>query len=239
MGASPIMNDVETTSLAGIGLLKDLSDEALEALAKRCSWRTYESSEQILDRQSDSCELCFVVSGRARVVNYSLSGREVTFDDRETGEYFGELAALDSQPRSANVVSLGESLIASLSQDALNDLLIEHPRVSVGLLQDMAGIVRASTDRIMDLSTLGANNRVHAELLRLAKDDIDEEANSARISPIPIHGDVASRVSTTRETVARVFSDLTREGILQRDSDALVILDVEQLVDMVEEVRGE
>jgi CRP-like cAMP-binding protein len=90
----------------------------------------------------------------------------------------------------------------------------------------------------MDLSTLGANNRVHAELLRLAGSNIQDD-NTARISPIPIHGDIASRVSTTRETVARVFSDLTREGTLKRDRDALIILDVEKLNDIVEQVRGE
>ena len=90
----------------------------------------------------------------------------------------------------------------------------------------------------MDLSTLGANNRVHAELLRLAKPGI-KEANTAEISPIPIHGDIASRVSTTRETVARVFSDLTREGILRRDQDTLIILDIDTLTDIVETVRGE
>ena len=66
-----------------------------------------------------------------------------------------------------------------------------------------------------------------------------KDDNTAEISPIPIHGDIASRVSTTRETLARVFSDLTQEGILQGDRDALVILDVEALTDIVETVRGE
>ena len=66
-----------------------------------------------------------------------------------------------------------------------------------------------------------------------------KDENTDEISPIPIHGDIASRVSTTRETVARFFSDLTREGILQRDCGNLVILDVEALTDIVETVRDE
>ena len=70
-----------------------------------------------------------------------------------------------------------------------------------------------TTDRINDLSTVGSNKRVHAEFLRLAKPGMKVE-NTAEISPIPIHGDIAVRVSTTRETVARVFSDLTRGDIL-------------------------
>ncbi|MEL0019630.1 MAG: Crp/Fnr family transcriptional regulator, partial [Rickettsiales bacterium] len=195
-------------------------------------------TEQVIDRQSDSCDLYFIVEGRARVVNYSLSGREVTFDDREGGQYFGELAALDGEPRSANVVALENTVVACLSREGFHELLMDYPQVAVKILMNLAKIVRISTDRIMDLSTLGANNRVHAELLRLAKPGMKDD-NTAVISPIPIHGDIASRVSTTRETVARVFSDLTREGILQRDRDALIILDVDHLTEIVEQVRGE
>ena len=54
-----------------------------------------------------------------------------------------------------------------------------------------------------------------------------------------MHGDIASRVSTTRETVARVLSDLSRQGMVERQKDRLVIDDVDRLEDMVEEVRGE
>ena len=64
------------------------------------------------------------------------------------------------------------------------------------------------------------------------------EGNTATISPIPVHGDIASRVSTTRETVARVMNDLARQGIVERTKDSLVLPDVDRLQEMVEEVRG-
>ena len=105
-------------------------------------------------------------------------------------------------------------------------------------MRSLAGIVHTSTDRIMDLSTLAANNRVQADLLRLDKAQ-NGDGDTAELSPIPVHSDIASRASTTRETVARVLNDLARRGVVERQKDALVVLDVEQLSDMVEEVRGE
>ena len=54
-----------------------------------------------------------------------------------------------------------------------------------------------------------------------------------------MHGDIASRVSTTRETVARVMNELARMGILERKKDVLIIRDIARLQEMVEEVRGE
>lgn len=108
--------EIENASLTSIELLSDLNAKALEDLSKRCSWRTFQINEEVIDRQSGSRVLCFIVKGRARVANYSLSGREVTFEDCKGGAYFGELAALDGEPRSTNIVALEETVAASLSQ---------------------------------------------------------------------------------------------------------------------------
>ena len=62
--------------------------------------------------------------------------------------------------------------------------------------------------------------------------------NAAVIQPIPVHSDIASRVSTTRETVARVLNDLARKGIVERTRNALLIRNVHLLHSMVQEVRG-
>ena len=232
------MQGAKNESLAGIRLFDGLSESALEDLSKRCRWHKYQPNEQVIDRFSDSRDLYLIVEGRVRVVNYSVTGREVTFDEREEGDYFGELAALDGEPRSANVIALNKLNVACLSQEAFNRLLLEHPQVTLKILNGLAKIVRASNKRIMDLSTVGANNRVHAEILRLALPGVRTD-NTAIVSPFPIHGDIASRVSTTRETVNRVFSDLSRRGIVKRSKSNLVVLDLIRLRKMIEDVVGE
>ncbi len=223
-------------SLATVKLLSGLNESALKSLEQRCRWQRFKVQEQIIDHNSDSRDVYFVVEGRARVVNYSLSGREITFDEIPAGQYFGEFAALDGQPRSANVVALTDTQVASVSPDTFLNLLRDNPGMAVEVMQELAKLIRASTDRIMDLSTLGAHNRVHSEILRearlYARDD-----NTAVISPIPVHGDIAARVSTTRETVARVFSDLTRQGLLKRNKSEIVVRDLDRLEQLVENLR--
>tara|TARA_R110002110_G_scaffold85816_3_gene223647 strand:+ start:23012 stop:23710 length:699 start_codon:yes stop_codon:yes gene_type:complete len=224
-------------TLADFPFLESLSDSARSALEQRARWVRYTTNDTIIDRETESRDVYFIVEGRVRVVNFSISGREITFDEMEPGGVFGELAALDGMPRSAAVVALTDTLVASISPDTFLNLLRDHPDLAIGVMQELAKIVRTSTERIMDLSTLGAHNRVHSEILREARAHAEEDANTARISPIPVHADIAARVSTTRETVARVLSDLTRQGLLKREKDALAILDLERLEDLVEEVR--
>ena len=231
------MTESRPASLDHVPLLAPLAPAERAALARQCKWRRFEEGEQIVDRLGDTHDLCFVAEGRARVVNHSMSGREISFDDVEPGGFFGEMSAIDGAPRSATVIALTPTVVAFLSPKRFEELMLSTPRVAIAVMKRLVSMVRSSTERIMDLSTLGANNRIHAELLRLARPDA-KGANTAVISPIPVHSDIAARVSTTRETVARVLGDLARDGVVERGDSALLIRDLKALRRLVEEVRG-
>jgi CRP/FNR family cyclic AMP-dependent transcriptional regulator len=225
-------------NLGNVELLSTLTQAERQTIERRCRWKRFAKDEQIIDRETDSTDVYFIANGAVRIVDYSLAGREITFDDIEAGGYFGELAALDGAKRSATVVATKDTLTASLDAAAFREVLATHPTMALTLLQRLARVIRQSTGRIMDLSSLGANNRIYAELLREARAG-GLSGNRAVIKPIPVHADLAGRVSTTRETVARVLSDLARKGIVEREKGALVILDVRRLSAMVEEFRGD
>jgi CRP-like cAMP-binding protein len=225
-------------SLEHVELLGALTAAERRAVERRCRWKHFAKDEQIIDRETDSTDVYFIASGAVRIVNYSLAGREITFDDIEAGGYFGELAALDGAKRSASVVATKDTLTASLDGASFREVLATHPTIALALLQRLARVIRQSTGRIMDLSSLGAHNRIYAELLREARTG-GLSGNRAVIKPIPVHAELAGRVSTTRETVARVLNDLARKKIVERGKGALVILDVRRLSSMVEEFRGD
>lgn len=233
------MAETAQHTLNHIDMLRGLPDGLRAEAARLCRWKRYAPGEQIIDRESDSRDVYFVVHGAVRIVIYSASGRELTLDDLLTGAFFGELAAIDGLPRSASAMAVHDTLIASLPADQFLRLLSAYPDMTMRVMRRLAAVVRAATERIIDLSTLGANNRVHAELLRLARTAEPDADGYPLLTPIPVHSDIASRVSTTRETVARVMNDLARAGIVKRERNALVVLDLDRLEEMVEAVRGE
>ena len=102
------MTEAAVASLDRIEILKPLKPDERAALARRCRWRRFGAGEQVFDRMSDSRDVCFVIEGRVRVVNHSVSGREISFDDIEAGGVVGELAAIDGALRSATVVALSD-----------------------------------------------------------------------------------------------------------------------------------
>jgi CRP-like cAMP-binding protein len=223
--------------LRGIALLAGLPRERLESLARQCAWRNVEAGKRIISRSARERDVYFIVSGRVRVTTYSAAGRQVTFRDFGAGEHFGEVAAIDGMPRSADVVALESSLLAALPREAFGRLLREEPAVAERLLQGLAALVRRLSERVIDLSTLGVHHRLHAELLRLAR-EAGVTGNRARIDPAPKHADLAGQVSTYREQVTREMSGLARAGVVGKDGRALVVLDVARLARMVDEVRS-
>ncbi len=224
-------------SLANVELFQACSEDERKRVAARCRWRKFQDGEIIIDRGADTHEVHFVVSGQVRVVDHGRSGREVSFETIDAGGIVGELAAIDGGERSASVVAEQPTVTAALDARTFVNVLADHPDVGLAMMRRLTRMVRAASGRIMELSTLGAHNRVHAELLRLARSKAGADAASARLYPIPVHAELAARVATTRETVARVMSDLTKKGLLQRDGNALVIPDLASLADLVTRVR--
>jgi len=222
--------------LRTVKLLAGLDAGALEELGQQCRWRRCPAGQRITSHEAPDQDVYLIVSGKVRITAFSAAGRQVTYRDVASAEWFGDLAAIDGHSRSAHVDALEDTVLASMKPAVFRRLLHEHPAVCDRVLARLVSLVRDLTERVFDFSTLGVQNRVHAELLRLAK-EAGVQGNMARIQPVPKHSDIASKISTYREQVTRELSALAKQGLLQRADGALVIPDIARLQRIVEEVR--
>ncbi len=224
----------DRTDLCGIELFSGLDPETLRDLKKRCRWYRFAANQIILDRGDHAKHnIYFVIKGTVRIVNYAPSGREIAFANVREGSYFGELEALTGKPRSASVVAVTECRLASLAPREFQSLLLDNPELGVQVITRLADIVQRCDERIMDLSTLTAVQRVHVELLHLAKPDTAEPGNWV-VHPLPTHSEIASRASTSRETVSRAMIQLAVAGVVERKGQTLYVRDHKRLVELAE-----
>ncbi len=224
--------------LAVIKEFKDLSLTNLEAIAQVCQWHWYEVNEEIIRYHDDSKNVFFITQGEMRVTFYSMCGKEVILCDLSAGEIFGELTAIDGHSRSATVVAKTSSLVAAISSSDFQELIYCNRQIAAAILQRLTGQIRRLTERVFEFSTLAVRNRIHAELLRLAKKHIIL-SNQVVISPIPTHVELANLVSTHREAVTRELNQLEKDKLILRKDHELHILDMAKLTEMVENVRGD
>jgi CRP-like cAMP-binding protein len=225
-------------ALRRITILAGLSNEGIGRIAETCKWQTYNAGQTIVDYRGSSSDVLFLLTGKARVINYSADGKSVVFVDLAAPALFGEIAAIDRGPRSAGVEALEPCTIASLSARSFEQLMLGEPKIAIAVLRHLAAEVRRLSERVFEFSTMVVQNRVQAELIRLAG-TVGQTCGEVVLSPAPSLSDIADRISTHREAVSRELSRLTALGLLRRDHGGLRITDIGRLTKLVNEAKGE
>ena len=237
----PALDELPLDALRRVQLLEGLPREVLLDVAAGCRFKRYRARQQLIARDDVDRDCFLILSGRLRVIAWSPGGREVSFREVGAGESIGELSAIDGRPRSASVVALSETLVARLSPEALGELLRRHWPICERMLQRLAASARELTARVYELSTLGVQQRLCAELLRLGlaqPGPVASAEGSLRLEPAPSHSELAARIGTVREQVTRELGDLERLGLVQRGDGTLLLPDLQRLAEHIDHPRG-
>jgi CRP-like cAMP-binding protein len=219
-------------TLERIGLLRSLGKSDREAFERRCIWRHAGAKQWLLEQNDVGTDIFFLTSGVVRVLITPSPDREIILGDIEAGGYFGEMAAIDGQPRSAGILAMTEATIACMAARVFRELIHKHPEVAEQLLKQLVSRIRTLDQRVNEFSSMHVKNRIYAELLRRSRPD-REDQRRAIISPPPVHSDIAARDSTRREMVARELKALERSGLMTKRRGAFVLTNVPELMQRV------
>jgi len=224
--------------LREIPLLRSASRETMKRLEKEARHLSFAKGREIVARHDELDDVFILTSGLARVIVISATGKAVNFRRIDPGDVFGEFAAIDGERRSASVEAVEASTVVSLSSETFRELMADDPAFMNAVLMHLVKLLRAMTGRIVEFSTLAVTNRIHSELVRMARAAYEANGDYA-ITPAPTHSEIAGRISTHREAVSREVSRLKQLGILERRGRSLIVTDVPRLERMMHDASGE
>ncbi|MDJ0613647.1 MAG: Crp/Fnr family transcriptional regulator [Rhizobiaceae bacterium] len=225
-------------NLKDIPLFSSLSQAEGEQYGKSCLWKDYEAHELVIDIDEETTDVRFVVTGRVRVINRFSVGKEVILNEMNPGDFFGELAAIDDETRSANVTTLFKSRVCIVPQKLFLEIMERHPEISLKVMQVLTNRIRTLNMRLAEQSFLQAKHRLYAELLRLSKPRMGHEGQRS-VSPPPTQKELAERIGTRREVVSRELNALQKQGFFEKTRGALVLTDVAELQRRISEAWDE
>ena len=216
--------------LQSVALFWDLSEEELGYISEKMIARHYESGKFIFLEDSEGEQCFFVVQGSVKVTRLSKDGREVILAMLNEGEFFGEMALLDGESRSANVIALEETEVLTLNREDFLVVLHDYPQIAIQLLKEMADRLRKSDRQIASLSLSDAEKRIALCIIRFADEQGVIKRGQVSIPKMPIQQDIANMEGTSRETVSRAINLLEKEHFIKRQGRELLILDYKQFI---------
>ena len=209
--------------IQSVPLFSDLNRSSVRKITERMVVRTYNKEQMILVEESMG-ETFFILSGGSvKITRMSDDGREVILAILGEGDFFGEMALLDGEGRSANVVALADTEVLTLQRSDFLDILEQFPKIAIHLLKELTTRIRYSDQQIESLSLSGAEQRIAMVLLRLAEEMGQIKEGTVTIENIPFQQDIANMAGTSRETVSRVYKMLEEKNYIIREGKTLII----------------
>lgn len=234
--ALPIAASVAWQGLRGVDWLRSLSDEKLAVLAAQCRWHRLQPGQMLHGPYTDR-RTYVLVGGLLSLGSCSASGRTMILGHLEPGFFFGAFAPPQpSQHVLVQVHAVQESLVASLSSEEMEALIMSEILVMRAMVQHLGEMTGVLARRLVRQGTLSVRGRLHALLLELAE-HAGIAGDQALLAPAPRQSDLALMLGTSREEVAREMARLVRQGLLRREGRNLRICRVDGLRLLLDEAR--
>jgi CRP/FNR family cyclic AMP-dependent transcriptional regulator len=208
--------------LSRIPFFKDSTDVDLSRFDRRCTWKKFEEGEVVVDYEDETADVYFIISGEVRILIRTAAGKEVILAEMKAGQFFGELAAIDNVPRSANVTALTRAELCIMPSNVFLDIIFASKAACEKVLRLLTARVREGNARLTEHSVYDLKHRLYSELLRLSSPRTGHEGQRT-VSPPPFHHVLAARIGCRREQVTRELSSLTADNIIEKTRGALVI----------------
>jgi Cyclic nucleotide-binding domain len=127
--------------LREVPIFADLPPEDLQQLAEIAGEQWYPDSTAIFHQGDEGDRMFIIVDGQVQVIR-SANGKDQTLAQRGPGEFIGEMAIIESVPRSATLVTRGEVRVLAIDGETFKQILRERPEVSLAVLRSVSRRLR-------------------------------------------------------------------------------------------------
>ncbi len=207
------------TNLSHISIFQGLNEDDLQAISTVSTIRNHPKNTIVMYEGDPTNSLYLLLDGQVKVFVSDEEGKEFVLDTLAPGDYFGELSLLDEEKRSASVMTLEPCSFSVINRAEFMRLVEKHPSISTQMLTNLVRLIRQLNENVKNLALKDVYGRIRTLFLKLAVD-------SDGILTIPLRltqQDIANRVGSSREMVARILKDLIKGGYVQTEKKQIKI----------------
>jgi CRP/FNR family transcriptional regulator, cyclic AMP receptor protein len=213
----------EQELLRSVPIFSELTEADFASLAKVANRRRYPKDSVVFFENEQGDFFFMILEGRIKVTILGDDGREVILSLLGSGDFFGEMALLDNEPRSATAIAVEDTELLSLHRNDFQSVLTDNRSITVGLIKVLTARLRRANHQISTLALLDVYGRVARVIVDMAREE-GRRLKDGRIAfRRATHQEIANRIGTTRETVTRMLKDLERQGMIHIEGREIIV----------------
>jgi len=213
--------------IASSVLFKGLQKDQLERVSEISFEKNFKRGESIFFEGDEATGFYMVAEGKVKIFKMSLDGREQILHIFGPGEPFGEVPVFHGQPFPANAVTMAQSSLLFFPRREFVDLVTNTPSLALSMLAMLSFRLRRFASQIESLSLKEVPGRLAAHLVYLAE---EQGRTDQVVLDIP-KGQLASLLGTSPETLSRIFSKMSDEGLIRVNGKTIELLDYDELLE--------
>jgi CRP/FNR family cyclic AMP-dependent transcriptional regulator len=180
--------------------------------------------QQILHQKNDLADgFHCVLTGRVRISNFSVEGKELVLTWIQPGNWFGEISLIDGQPRTHDAHAEETTTLLKVPKSVFKQLFIDHHQWSQHIMRLLCQRVRATFSLIDETGCLSLKGQL-CKRLSLMHQGLEEQ--QSKNMEITISQDaLAQLIHSSRQTVNKILQGLQTDKVIALRYGKIVILD--------------
>jgi CRP/FNR family transcriptional regulator, cyclic AMP receptor protein len=204
-------------------LFAHLDERELAVIAAVAKTRRY-AKDDVIFYEDETGDIFYVIrEGKVKVTMISPEGKEIILSMLGPGDFFGEMALLDDEPRSATIVAIEPVELITIWRNDFLQILADNFVMTRKVLAEISKRLRSASSRIESLATMDVYGRLARFFLNLARENGKTVDNGYVAVTRPTHQSIANMIGTSRETVSRLIHDLMRQGLLLSEGKTIYL----------------
>ena len=217
---------VKKEKLLAIPVLSNLSEEEVTSLGSVMTEVKVTKGTYLIHAEDESRSIMFIFDGKVKVSLPGNEARDVILAYLERGDFFGEIALLTGEKRTADVIAENDTTALLLTEADFKRHVQKYSGFSMALLSELAHRIRDSSEKIGELVLFDVNTRLARTLRSMGTKKVIDGETVYILDTRPTHQDLASLIGTSREVVSRAFKKLEDDGFIATDGKAIKVYSV-------------
>lgn len=212
-----------------IPIFSQLDEDEIKEIESIAILRNYKKGQIIITEGNKGDSIFIVKSGKVKIYQTSLDGKEIILDIKDPGSFFGEVVLFNDLSYPATVEAIENSEILNLKNNDIESIIISNSKIALEMIKVLNKRLFETQKKLKNMAFSDTYVRTAQLILTLSEKYGKKVEGGLRLELNLTREELASLVGTSRETISRALSQFNKEGAISMKGRKIVITDKEKL----------